>query len=161
MLIGEQPGNEEDLTGNPFVGPAGLLLDKALEAAGIDRSQTYVTNVVKHFKFKRAGKRRIHEKPGPKEIEACRPWLMAEIAMVKPEVVVALGATAAQALIGKEFRVTRQRGQFVESEFAARTMATVHPSSILRAPDEDTRKLEMKKFIEDLKVAARALSNSE
>jgi len=161
MLVGEQPGNEEDLSGKPFVGPAGLLLDAALRAAGIDRAQTYVTNVVKHFKFKRSGKRRIHEKPGPKEIEACRPWLMAEIALVKPKVLVALGATAAQALFGKDFRVTRQRGQFIPSPLSPLVMATVHPSSILRAPDEASRKSEMEKFVQDLKIAAHALSRGK
>ena len=161
FLVGEQPGNEEDIQGKPFVGPAGLLLDKALGAAGIDRSQTYVTNVVKHFKFERRGKRRIHEKPRSSEVEACRPWLSAEIAILKPKVIVALGATAAQALLGREFRVTKQRGQFVESPLAPRVMATVHPSSILRAPDDGTRKSEMERFVEDLKTAARALSNDD
>jgi uracil-DNA glycosylase len=161
MLIGEQPGNEEDLKGHPFVGPAGLLLDKALIAAEIDRTHTYVTNVVKHFKFVREGKRRIHEKPKAKEISACRPWLIAEIALVKPKVIVLLGATAAQALIGKDFRVTQHRGEFIDSPLAPRVVATVHPSSILRAIDEDARRSEMEKFIEDLKTAARALSSDD
>jgi uracil-DNA glycosylase len=151
LFIGEQPGNEEDLTGKPFVGPAGKLLDNALEDAGIDRKQTYVTNVVKHFKWEPRGKRRIHKKPNAVEIAACRPWLEAEIALVKPEVIVALGATAAQALLGPQFRVTKQRGQFIESTLAPYVMATVHPSSILRAPDDETRRLEYRRFVDDLK----------
>ena len=153
LFIGEQPGNEEDLTGKPFVGPAGKLFDNALEEAGIDRKQTYVTNVVKHFKWEPRGKRRIHKKPNAVEIAACRPWLEAEIALVKPEVIVALGATAAQALLGPKFRVTKQRGQFIESTLAPYVMATVHPSSILRAPDE-TRHLEYRRFVDDLKKVA-------
>ena len=151
LFIGEQPGNEEDLTGKPFVGPAGKLFDNALEDAGIDRKQTYVTNVVKHFKWEPRGKRRIHKKPNAVEIAACRPWLEAEIALVKPEVIVALGATAAQALLGPQFRVTKQRGQFIESTLAPYVMATVHPSSILRAPDDETRHLEYRRFVDDLK----------
>ncbi|HET7112358.1 MAG TPA: UdgX family uracil-DNA binding protein, partial [Pyrinomonadaceae bacterium] len=142
LFVGEQPGNEEDLTGKPFVGPAGKLFDNALKDAGIDRKQTYVTNVVKHFKWEPRGKRRIHKKPNAIEIAACRPWLEAEVALVKPEVIVALGATAAQALLGSQFRVTKQRGQFIESTLAPYVMATVHPSSILRAPDDETRHLE-------------------
>jgi len=157
MFIGEQPGNEEDLTGKPFVGPAGRLFDNALKAAGIDRSQTYVTNVVKHFKWESRGKRRIHKKPNAQEISACRPWLQAEIALVKPQVIVALGATAAQTLLGPKFRVTKQRGQFIESTLAPYMMATVHPSSILRAPDEETRRLEHRRFIDDLKKLAKVL----
>jgi len=159
MFIGEQPGNEEDLQGKPFVGPAGRLLDEALEQAGIDRRQTYVTNVVKHFKWEARGKRRIHKKPNSTEIEACRPWLEAEIATVKPTVIVCLGATAAQALLGKQFRVTKQRGEFIPSPLAHLVMATVHPSSILRAPDEETRHTEMRRFIEDLEKIARVLSS--
>ena len=151
LFVGEQPGNEEDLTGKPFVGPAGKLFDNALEEAGIDRKQTYVTNVVKHFKWEPRGKRRIHKKPNAMEIAACRPWLEAEIALVKPEVIVALGATAAQALLGPKFRVTKQRGQFIESALAPYVMATVHPSSILRAPDDETRRLEYRRFVDDLK----------
>jgi len=151
LFIGEQPGNEEDLTGKPFVGPAGKLFDNALEEAGIDRKQTYVTNVVKHFKWEPRGKRRIHKKPNAIEIAACRPWLEAEIALIKPEVIVALGATAAQALLGPQFRVTKQRGQFIESTLAPYVMATVHPSSILRAPDDETRRLEYRRFVDDLK----------
>ena len=154
LFVGEQPGNEEDLTGKPFVGPAGKLFDNALEAAGIDRKQTYVTNVVKHFKWEPRGKRRIHKKPNAIEIAACRPWLEAEIAVVKPEVILALGATAAQALLGPQFRVTKQRGQFIESTLATYVMATVHPSSILRAPDDETRQLEYRRFVDDLKKVA-------
>ena len=150
MFVGEQPGNEEDLSGEPFVGPAGRLLARALEDAGIDRKTTYVTNVVKHFKWEPRGKRRIHKKPNSVEIDACRPWLDAEIAVVKPEIIVCLGATAAQALLGRKFRVTQQRGKIFESGFGPKIMATVHPSSILRAPDSETRELEMKKFIADL-----------
>src|SRR6195256_21427 len=157
MFVGEQPGNEEDLTGKPFVGPAGRLFDAALEEAGIDRKQTYVTNVVKHFKWEPRGKRRIHKKPNAQEIAACRPWLQAEIDVIKPEVIVALGATAAQALFGPQFRVTKQRGQFLESTLAPYVMATVHPSSILRAPDEETRRLEHRLFVDDLKKLARVI----
>jgi uracil-DNA glycosylase len=157
LFIGEQPGNEEDLTGKPFVGPAGKLFDNALAEAGIDRKQTYVTNVVKHFKWEPRGKRRIHKKPNAIEIGACRPWLEAEIALVKPEVIVALGATAAQALLGAQFRVTKQRGQFIESTLAPYVMATVHPSSILRAPDDETRHLEYRRFVDDLKKLARVI----
>jgi DNA polymerase len=157
MFIGEQPGNEEDLTGKPFVGPAGRLFDNALEEAGIDRKQAYVTNVVKHFKWEPRGKRRIHKKPNAQEISACRPWLEAEFALVKPKVIVALGATAAQALLGPQFRVTKERGKFIESTLAPYIMATVHPSSILRAPDDETRHLEYRRFVDDLKKLARVL----
>jgi DNA polymerase len=157
MFVGEQPGNEEDLSGKPFVGPAGRLFDSALDEAGIDRKQTYVTNVVKHFKWEPRGKRRIHKKPNATEIAACRPWLQAEIALVKPDVIVALGATAAQSLIGPQFRVTKQRGEFIESILAPYVMATVHPSSILRAPDDETRQLEYRRFIDDLKKLARVI----
>ncbi len=157
MFIGEQPGNEEDLTGKPFVGPAGKLFDSALAAAGIDRSQTYVTNVVKHFKWEPRGKRRIHKKPNAVEIAACHPWLQAEIAVIKPAVIVALGATAAQSLLGPKFRVTKERGKFLESNLAPYVMATVHPSSILRAPDDATRRLELRRFIDDLKKLARVI----
>jgi uracil-DNA glycosylase len=151
MMIGEQPGDREDIEGKPFVGPAGKLLDAALVEAGIDRKTVYVTNAVKHFKWEPRGKRRIHKKPNSAEIAACRPWLDAELAAVKPRVIVCLGATAAQALLGRQFRVTQQRGEFVDSPLAPYVMATVHPSSILRAPDEQTREEEMKRFIEDLK----------
>ncbi len=157
MFIGEQPGNEEDLSGQPFVGPAGRLLDQALEEVGIDRSQTYVTNVVKHFKWEPRGKRRIHKKPNGQEIAACRPWLEAEIALIKPKIIVALGATAAQALLGPQFRVTKQRGQFIKSNLAPYVMATVHPSSILRAPDDETRRLEHRQFVDDLKKLAQVI----
>jgi uracil-DNA glycosylase len=157
MFVGEQPGNEEDLTGKPFVGPAGRLFDNALDEAGIVRKQTYVTNVVKHFKWEPRGKRRIHKKPNAQEISACRPWLEAEFALVKPKVIVALGATAAQALLGPQFRVTKERGKFIESTLAPYIMATVHPSSILRAPDDETRRLEYRRFVDDLKKLARVL----
>ncbi len=159
MLVGEQPGDQEDVSGHPFVGPAGKLLDEALTAAGIERSEVYVTNVVKHFKWSPAerGKRRIHKKPRYSEIHACRPWLDAELATVKPRVLVCLGATAAQALLGRTFSVTRQRGIFVDSSLAPRVMATVHPSSILRAPDHAARESQRKDFIRDLAAAAREL----
>ncbi len=160
VFVGEQPGNEEDLSGNPFVGPAGRLLDDALVEAGIDRTQTYVTNVVKHFKWEPRGKRRIHKKPNAGEITACRPWLEAEINLVKPKIIVCLGATAAQALLGSKFKVSKQRGQFIESTLAPYIMATVHPSSILRAPDDETRRLERRRFIDDLKKVAHVLSKS-
>jgi uracil-DNA glycosylase len=151
MFVGEQPGDQEDLQGKPFVGPAGKLLDKALEEAGIDRSQVYVTNVVKHFKWTGRGKRRIHQKPNWSEIAACRPWLEAELDAVRPRVLVCLGATAAQALLGREFRVSRQRGVPVDSDLAEHVVATVHPSSILRA---DEREREFAEFVEDLKKVA-------
>jgi len=160
MLVGEQPGNEEDLEGRPFVGPAGRLLDEALEEAGIDRREVYVTNVVKHFKWERRGKRRIHEKPKEREIQACKPWLEAEIAAVKPVVIIVLGATAAQALLGKQFRVTRRRGELIPSPLAPFVMATIHPSAILRAPDDQTRKVERQRFVDDLKKAGRLLSRN-
>ena len=158
LFVGEQPGNEEDLTGKPFVGPAGRLFDNALAEAGIDRSQAYVTNVVKHFKWEPRGKRRIHKKPNSQEIAACRPWLEAEVALVKPKVIVALGATAAQTLLGPKFRVTKQRGEFLESTLAPYIMATVHPSSILRAPDDETRHAEMRLFVNDLKKLAKVIN---
>ena len=158
LLVGEQPGNEEDLAGKPFVGPAGKLFDKALAAAGIARGQAYVTNVVKHFKWEPRGKRRLHKKPSSGEIAACRPWLEAELGVLQPQVLICLGATAAQALLGKDFRVSQQRGQWVKSELAPRVMATVHPSSILRAPDEAARRNQMAQFIADLKLAAEAIN---
>jgi uracil-DNA glycosylase family protein len=161
MLVGEQPGDAEDVAGHPFVGPAGRLLDKALVAAGIDRSLVYVTNVVKHFKWEPRGKRRIHAKPNAAEIAACRPWLETEIALVKPRVLVCLGATAAQALLGKTFKVSRQRGEFVRSPLAPVVTATIHPSSILRAPDEETRREEMRRFIADLRKAAAGKGQRE
>jgi DNA polymerase len=157
MLVGEQPGDAEDLAGHPFVGPAGKLLDRALEQAGIDRESVYVTNVVKHFKWEPRGKRRIHAKPNAAEISACRPWLETEIALVRPHALICLGATAAQALLGKNFKVSKQRGEFVESSLAPRVMATVHPSSILRATDDESRRAEMDRFVADLKKLAREL----
>ena len=157
MMVGEQPGDSEDVAGHPFVGPAGKLLDRALEEAGIDRHRVYVTNVVKHFKWEPRGKRRIHAKPNGAEIAACRPWLETEIALVKPRVLVCLGATAAQALLGRGFRVSQQRGRFVSSPLAPRVTATVHPSSILRAPDDESRHDEMRRFVKDLKTVADEL----
>jgi uracil-DNA glycosylase len=157
MFVGEQPGDREDLEGRPFVGPAGRILDSSLEKAGIDRSQVYVTNVVKHFKWEPRGKRRIHQKPNSVEISACRPWLEAELAIVRPDVLVCLGATAAQALLGRSFKVSRQRGQFVVSPLAPRVLATVHPSSLLRAPDAEARRRETDRFVQDLKRVARVL----
>jgi uracil-DNA glycosylase len=157
MFVGEQPGDREDLEGRPFVGPAGRILDASLERAGIDRKDVYVTNVVKHFKWEPRGKRRIHQKPNSVEIGACRPWLEAELAVVKPRVLVCLGATAAQALLGRAFKVSRQRGVPVVSPLAPRVLATVHPSSILRAPDDQTRRRETERFVQDLKKVARAL----
>lgn len=161
MLIGEQPGDREDLAGRPFVGPAGRVLDEALDQAGIDRDDVYLTNVVKHFRWEGAarGKRRIHKKPRAWEIQACRPWLDAELAVVRPDVVVCLGASAAQALLGRDFSVSRQRGELVKSTLATHVMATVHPSSILRAPNSDTRHSEMRRFIADLKKVARVLTS--
>ena len=161
MMVGEQPGHEEDLAGKPFVGPAGRVLDRALEAAGIARGDVYVTNVVKHFKWGAKGKRRIHAKPNRMEIAACLPWLEAELDIVKPAVLVCLGATAAQALLGPKFRVTKQRGQWVPARWAPHVMATVHPSAILRAPDDAARHAETERFVADLKrippvLAARA-----
>ena len=151
VAIGEQPGNEEDLNGRPFVGPAGRLLDQALAAAGIPRDLIYLTNVVKHFKWEPRGKRRIHKKPNSVQIRACRPWLEAELALLKPKIVLCLGATAAQALLGSQFKVSLQRGEFLDSPIAPFVMATVHPSSILRSPDAETRRAEMERFIEELK----------
>jgi DNA polymerase len=159
FLVGEQPGDREDLAGRPFVGPAGRLLDEALAEAGIDRADAYVTNVVKHFKWEPRGKRRIHQKPNWSEIAACRPWLDGELAVVRPDVLVCLGATAAQALLGREVRVTRDRGRLLETELAPAALATVHPSSILRAPDDDSRRRERALFVDDLRVAAKELSD--
>jgi len=157
ILVGEQPGDAEDIAGKPFVGPAGKLLDRALEAAGIDRTAVYVTNVVKHFKWEPRGKRRIHKKPNAGEIAACRPWLDTEIELVKPRAIVCLGATAAQALLGRQFKVTAHRGEFVPSPLAPLVLATVHPSAILRAPDDETRHRDMELFTQDLRTVARAL----
>lgn len=160
MLVGEQPGDREDRDGEPFVGPAGALLDRALREAGIDRGAAYVTNVVKHFKWRPAGKRRLHQKPNAEEIRACRPWLDAEIDLVRPAVVVCLGATAAQALFGRQFRVTEGRGRPVDWERDPVGLATVHPSSILRVPDDETRRTELKAFVADLTVAASFLASA-
>ena len=157
MLVGEQPGDYEDRAGRPFVGPAGQLLDRALGEAGIDRGQAYVTNAVKHFKWTPRGKRRIHSKPSGPEIAACHPWLQAELELVAPKVLVCLGATAAQALLGRDVRVTRDRGRPLASELAPVALATVHPSSILRAPDDESRREERALFVDDLRVAASAL----
>jgi uracil-DNA glycosylase len=157
MFVGEQPGDKEDLTGHPFVGPAGAVLDKALVAAGIDRREIYVTNVVKHFKWEPRGKRRIHKKPNALEIAACCPWLDAEVAVTKPNVVVLLGATAAQAILGPKFKVTQHRGELIQSDLAPFVMATVHPSSILRAPDDATRHAEMARFVADMEKVAEVI----
>jgi uracil-DNA glycosylase family protein len=156
MLIGEQPGDYEDVAGKPFVGPAGKIMDRALEEAGIDRKEVYVTNAVKHFKWEPRGKRRIHQKPNSREIAACRPWLEAELRLVKPKLVVVLGATAGQAIFGPSFRVTRERGKLLSSKFAPKVVATVHPSSLLRQPDEESREHEYKNFVADLRVALKA-----
>ena len=161
MLVGEQPGDYEDVVGKPFVGPAGKIMDRALEDAGIDRSQVYVTNAVKHFKWEPRGKRRIHQKPNSREIAACRPWLEAELRIVRPNLVLAMGATAAQAIFGPGFRVTRERGKVLSSKLAPRVLATVHPSSLLRQPDEGSREREYKHFVADLRVALRAASEEQ
>jgi uracil-DNA glycosylase family protein len=157
MFVGEQPGDREDREGAPFVGPAGRVLDEALELAGIDRSRVYVTNAVKHFKWEPRGKRRIHAKPNWSELGACRPWLEAELSVVHPRVLVCLGATAAQSLLGRQFRVTKQRGEWVESDLAEHVTATIHPSAILRQRDEQSRLAEMKAFVGDLKLIASVL----
>ncbi|MFL6505717.1 MAG: UdgX family uracil-DNA binding protein [Candidatus Udaeobacter sp.] len=156
MLVGEQPGDYEDVAGKPFVGPAGKIMDRALEDAGIDRSQVYVTNAVKHFKWEPRGKRRIHQKPNSRESAACRPWLEAELRIVNPKLVVAMGATAAQTIFGPGFRVTRERGKVLSSKVAPRVLATVHPSSLLRQPDEESREREYKHFVADLRAAVNA-----
>jgi uracil-DNA glycosylase family protein len=162
MLLGEQPGDREDIAGEPFVGPAGRLLDEALEAAGIDRKLVYVTNVVKHFKWRRApsGKRRIHQKPDRAEISACRPWLEGEIARVRPELIVLLGATAAQAILGSSFRVTRERGSVRPTSLGPPAVATIHPSAVLRAPTSDERRAALDGLIADLRVAAAAIGSA-
>jgi DNA polymerase len=160
VLVGEQPGDHEDLEGRPFVGPAGRLLDRSLEEAGIDRTRAYVTNAVKHFKWQARGKRRIHQKPAWSEFAACRPWLDAELEVVKPKVVVCLGSSAAQALLGRQFRVTRERGRFLDSPLADYVLATVHPSSILRAPDDESRHEAHRLFVQDLKKVAAVLDGS-
>jgi DNA polymerase len=157
MLVGEQPGDQEDLEGRPFVGPAGRVLDDALAEAGIDRGATYVTNAVKHFKWEARGKRRIHAKPTWSETMACRPWLEAELAVVKPRVLVCLGATAAQSLLGKQFRVTKQRGEWIDSDLAELVTATIHPSAILRQRDAESRRAELARFVDDLRTVAAVL----
>jgi uracil-DNA glycosylase family protein len=159
MLVGEQPGDREDVEGKPFVGPAGRVLDEALEAAGIDRSRVYLTNAVKHFKWTRRGKRRLHEKPNSQEVRACRPWLEAEVQAVKPGLLVLLGATAAQSLLGPTFRVTQHRGQKIATPLGVAAVATVHPSSILRSPDDSSRREAMEALIADLRAASRALND--
>jgi len=156
MMIGEQPGDYEDVAGKPFVGPAGKMLDRALEEAGFDRAEVYVTNAAKHFKWEPRGKRRIHQKPSARDIAACRPWLEAELRLVEPKLVVCLGSTAAQTVFGPAFRVTKQRGQVLESPLAKRVVATVHPSSLLRQPDEESREREYQNFLADLRVALKA-----
>ena len=162
MFVGEQPGDREDIVGRPFVGAAGKLLDQALEQAGIDRAEVYVTNVVKHFSWvpQERGKRRIHKKPRDSQINACRPWLDAEIAVVKPNVMVCLGATAAQAVLGKDFRVSKHRGELIHSPLAPYVTATVHPSSILRAQDDESRRAEMEAFVNDLKKVKTWIAKS-
>ncbi len=160
MLVGEQPGDREDREGSPFVGPAGRLLDEAMEEAGLRRDEVYVTNVVKHLKWTPRGKRRIHQRPNAEEIKACLPWLREEIATVQPRLLVCLGATAAQALLGPTFKVTQHRGEPVDSDLAPTVIATVHPSSILRSRDDETRRLEMKGFVRDLQTAASYVKES-
>jgi len=157
VLVGEQPGDQEDLKGRPFVGPAGKLLDSALERAGLDRALAYVTNAVKHFKWEPLGNRRLHKKPTTREIAACRPWLLSELALVRPRVVVSLGATATTSLLGNDVRVIANRGQFFESDYAPHVLVTVHPSVILRSQDAETRKLEFDGFVEDLRKVTKLL----
>jgi uracil-DNA glycosylase len=157
-MVGEQPGDEEDRQGHPFVGPAGKLLNKALAEADINRSEVYVTNAVKHFKFEERGKRRLHKKPRMSEIKACNPWLEAEMSLIKPEVIVCLGATAAQALLGSKYRLTQERGRFVEHRLAPLVTATIHPSAVLRAPDAEQRHEEYRKFVADLKTVRNLLA---
>ena len=157
MLVGEQPGDREDRAGEPFVGPAGRELDRGLEAAGIERADAYVTNVVKHFKFEERGRRRIHQTPKRFEIDACKPWLEEELKVVKPKALVLLGATAAKALLGSSFKVTQHRGELLDSDLAPIVTATIHPSAILRGPDDATRRQEREAFAEDLRVVAQAL----
>ena len=160
MLVGEQPGDYEDVAGRPFVGPAGKIMDRALEEAGIDRSHVYVTNAVKHFKWEPRGKRRIHQKPNAREIAACRPWLEAEMRLVKPQLVICLGSTAGRVFFGPSFRVTRERGKVLSSKLAPKVMATVHPSSLLRQPDEESREREYDRFVVDLRAAVKAASDA-
>jgi DNA polymerase len=158
MLVGEQPGDQEDVVGQPFVGPAGMMLDRGMADAGLDRATAYVTNAVKHFKWTPRGKRRLHEKPNRAEIVACRPWLASELAAVQPRALVLLGATAAQALLGPDFRVTRDRGHALVSDLAPFVLATVHPSALLRAPDEEARRIAYAAFVADLRVVADYLA---
>jgi uracil-DNA glycosylase family protein len=160
FLVGEVPGDEEDRQGHPFVGPAGRLLDDALEEAGIARDEVYVTNAVKHFRWEPRGKRRLHKKPSARHIEACRPWLQAEILVVKPHVLVCLGATAAQSILGNDFRITKQRGKFFKSEHAAWITATYHPSAILRAPDKEDRDQKRAELVDDLRRAAKRIATA-
>ena len=160
VLVGEQPGDQEDRSGQPFVGPAGGLLDKALEAAGIDRREVYVTNAVKHFKWVARGKRRLHAKPSAREMNACRPWLEAELAVIEPQIIVCLGATASQSLLGRSFRLTRQRGEILAGDYG-RILATYHPSAILRAPDEQARHEMFESFVDDLHVVAERLKSAD
>jgi uracil-DNA glycosylase len=157
MLVGEQPGDSEDTSGKPFVGPAGEIMDRALDEAGIDRREVYVTNVVKHFKWEPRGKRRIHKKPNAREIAACRPWLEAEIRLVGPKLLLLLGATAAQSIFGPSFRVTLERGKILSSALAGKIVATVHPSSLLRQPDDASRAREYRRFVDDLRLAVKAV----
>ncbi len=157
MMVGEQPGDVEDREGKPFVGPAGRILDEALESAGLSRASLYLTNAVKHFRFTRRGKRRLHEKPNAAQVRACRPWLQAELAVVRPRVLVLLGATAAQSVMGATFKVTQHRGKVMDSPFEVPVVATVHPSSILRAPDDEARRSAMEAFVADLQAVARLL----
>jgi len=157
FFLGEQPGDQEDRRGKPFVGPAGQLLDRALAEAGIDRQEVYVTNAVKHFKWEPRGKRRIHQKPSARDIAACGPWFEAELRVVRPDVLVCLGSTAAQAIFGPSFRVTRERGKVLASELAARVVTTVHPSSLLRQPDEESRQREYRLFVDDFRAALQAV----
>lgn len=159
VMVGEQPGDQEDLAGRPFVGPAGALLDKSLVEAGLERTQVYLTNAVKHFKWEQRGKRRLHARPSSSEIEACKPWLVAELEAIQPELLVVLGSVAAQSLLGRKFKVTQQRGTFVESEWAERTLATFHPSALLRAPDPEARAEMRRMFVSDLKKVAKALKS--
>jgi uracil-DNA glycosylase len=160
MMVGEQPGNDEDLAGRPFVGPAGKLLDRALAEAGLDRADIYITNVVKHFKWRAQGKRRIHDKPNASEVEACRPWFEAELELIKPEVLVLLGATAAQAILGRQFRISVDRGRFVPSSQSPRVFPTIHPSALLRIDDDERRHEESQRFIDELRLVARAIGTS-
>src|SRR3989440_11400565 len=160
LMIGEQPGDYEDVAGKPFVGPAGKILDRALAEAGINRDEVYVTNAVKHFKWEPRGKRRIHQKPNSREMAACRPWMEAEMRLVKPKMVICLGSTAGQAFFGPSFRVTRERGKVLSSKLAPKVVATVHPSSLLRQPDEVSRDREYAHFVVDLKAALKAVGEA-